>query len=60
MKPKEAIEIQTDMRDEVKIADPADKHDALQLGIEALDFFIEFQRVMGNNKDARLPSETKD
>lgn len=33
---------------------------ALKLGIEALKFFVEFQKVTGVSQDARLPGERKE
>ncbi len=36
-----------------------DRAKARKLGIEALEFFKEFQKITGNHQDARLPGETK-
>ncbi|MBA7699769.1 hypothetical protein ES703_108472 [subsurface metagenome] len=60
MKPQKAINTLSAMKENYEGDEFPNEEKALQLGIEALDFFIEFQRVTGNHKDARLPSETKD
>lgn len=60
MKPKKAIEVLGDLGQSVTAGVDEEEKEAIQLGIEALDFFIEFQRVTGSHQDARLPSETKD
>lgn len=57
---RKAIEILTDLvRNQPTLA-PEDRRDAVKLGIEALKFFIEFQRVTGGHQDTRLPGETID
>ena len=55
-----AIEILIKAKKEPDILYSSDFIDALQLGIEALEFFKEFQKVTGSHQDARLPGETKE
>ena len=55
----EAIETLTDEKNQLDPVASSNHIAALKLGIEALLFFKEFQRVTGSHQDARLPSETK-
>ncbi|MCK4721780.1 MAG: hypothetical protein KAT75_00680 [Dehalococcoidia bacterium] len=56
----EAIEINESLLDGTYDHRDGRMEDALKLGIEALVFFKEFQKVTGSHQDARLPSETKE
>ena len=57
---EKAIEILTDILRCVKPDDPPDEHDAIKLGIEALERVAHLRNFWGKDLNLKLPGETKE